>query len=170
MKTKTVKLSPAQITRLKKLWNAYKKNQQRLGKALPKVSVIRGKAMVPKTVDFRAYRRRVEADRLAKGTKRSKSARTVLNSEIFQPRADRSKANIINALRTKFPKEYLIMRNIMRDNKGHFTSYDSWYSKMEWDRSLNDGSGAWKFADGKGKEWYINVTNSPMEMSVEEAY
>ena len=170
MKSKIVKLSPAQLTRLKKLWNDYKKNQKRLGKALPKVSVIRGKTIVPKTVDFRAYRKRVEADRIAKGTKMSQSARNVLNSEIFQPRADRSKANIINALRTKFPKEYLIMRNILRDNKGHYTSYDSWYSKMDWDRSLNDGRGAWKFADGKGKEWYINVTNSPIERSVEEAY
>ena len=85
-----------------------------------------------------------------------------LNTEVFVSKAQRSRNNLIDAIKDENPallQEMYRINRQLRDEKGHFTSLRA---NMKWDKSKN----GYVFGDDFVGQYLIDVSNSPKEIFI----
>lgn len=123
---------------------------------------------VTKHLSKQQFRHRVQATMDAYDLSPQQAAKKVLNTERFVSAAERSRTNLLNAMRKEFNADYKelvkLNRQISRDKKGLFTSLKA---NLQWDENL----GTYTLSgtrNGKPVKYMIVTTNSPQSVSIEE--
>jgi hypothetical protein len=78
------------------------------------------------------FKNRVLAMKQATGLSTIKSIKKVYNTEDIVSPAERSRVNLLQALREKFSTEYNKIVSLTRDPKGRFISSEKLRGKLEW--------------------------------------
>lgn len=87
------------------------------------------------------------------------AAKKEARTETFLKAPERSRENLIEALKTKHREAYDELKNLSR-NKGKFQSIKG---NLTWDKNRNG-----YVLNSGGKQYFIDVTNSPEEVNIEE--
>lgn len=106
------------------------------------------------SMTYKAYKSRVMYLAKDSDLSLSKAAKKLNNSEIFTSAAERSRTNMINAMKDKFKDSYKEMQQLMRDEKGHYKNISK---SLTWDKDR----GMYTFTDKNNKLYGIDTTNSP---------
>ena len=109
-------------------------------------------------ISYRQFKERVYAMMKIHGITARQAAQKVLNTESFTSAAERSRENLIHAIRKEFPEDYKIIveyNRRMRDAQGHFVSTKS---NLEW----SEYYGAYVL----GGRYLIDVTDSPKQINI----
>ena len=117
---------------------------------------------------MKGFRHRVLAKMEADKLSPLQAAKKVLNTERFVSAAERSRTNLLNAMRKEFYADYKdlvkLNRQISRDARGHFTSLKN---NLQWDKDL----GTYTLSgtrNGKFVKYMIVTKNSPKGVYIEE--
>ena len=111
-------------------------------------------------VSYKQFKNRVNAYLEADKSLNLKAAiRKVQNTETFTSAAERSRNNLLDALKEDHPNEYKQIRNLSRNDKGA-------YKKIELEWIKHAGKGGYSFVGSKGQRYFIDMTNSPKAVSV----
>lgn len=111
-------------------------------------------------VTYKQFKNRVQAQMEANPNLNLKDAiKKVQNTETFTSAAERSRANFLEALKKDFEAEYKEIRNLSRDEKGHF-------KKLELEWTKHGDKWGYSFTGKQGLRYFIDVTNSPEEVLV----
>ena len=110
-------------------------------------------------VSYVQFKRRVKARAEKDGISIKAAAKKEARTETFLSAAERSRENLLTSLREKHGEAYSELKNLSR-SKGRFQSIKE---NLKWDQDrkgyvLNAG----------GKQYFIDVTNSPEEVNVTE--
>ena len=119
-----------------------------------------GRELDGRTITFTQFKHRVQARAKAEGTTIRKAAYREKNTLSFTSAAERSRTNLIDTMREKYPDYYRTLTNInkqLRDDKGHFTSIRS---NMKWSKEYN----AYMIGDSYTGVFIIDVSNSPEQI------
>lgn len=106
-------------------------------------------------INYVSFKRRVMAYAQAKDLTIKEASKRVVNSEAFTTPAERSRVNLVDAIKERFPEQYKEIRNLSRNQKGQFTSVRQ---NLVWDRER-----AGYILGGK---YFIDVTNSPEDIII----
>ena len=140
------KLSKAKKAKNKAEYKAIRKEYNKVKDKAPNVSYIQFKHRA----QSRAKRDDISIKEAAK-----KEART----ETFLKASERSRENLIEALKTKHREAYDELKNLSR-NKGKFQSIKG---NLTWDTNRNG-----YVLNSGGKQYFVDVSNSPEEVNIEE--
>ena len=123
---------------------------------------------VTKSLSKQQFRHRVQATMDAYDLSPQQAVKKVLNTERFVSAAERSRTNLLKAMRKEFNADYKelvrLNRQIARGPKGQFTSLRA---NLQWDENL----GTYTISgtrNGKPVKYMIVTTNSPKGVSIEE--
>lgn len=106
-------------------------------------------------ITYKGFKKRVMAYSQAKDISIKEASKRYVNSEAFTTPAERSRYNLVEAIKEKFPEQYQDIRNLSRNKKGQFTSVKQ---NLVWDRDR-----AGYILGGK---YFIDVTNSPEDVII----
>lgn len=106
-------------------------------------------------ITYKRFKKRVMAYSEAKEISIKEASKKVLNTEAFTSPAERSRVNLINAIKEKFPEQYKDIRQLSRNKRGQFTSVKS---NLVWSKEL----GGYVL----GGKYFIDVTNSPEDVII----
>lgn len=113
-------------------------------------------------VTYKQFKNRVQAQMEANtGLNLKDAIKKVQNTESFTSAAERSRANFLEALKKDFKEEYREIRNLSRDDRGHFKKLE-----LEWTQ-YGDKWG-YSFTGKQGLRYFIDVKNSPEEILIYE--
>lgn len=113
-------------------------------------------------ITYAQFRHRVVAKMASERLTAKQASLKELNTEIFVSKGERSRNNLIDAIRKENPAVLADMYEInrkLRDEHGHFTSLRK---NMRWDKQRN----AYVFGDDFVGEYLIDVSNSPKEIFI----
>lgn len=113
-----------------------------------------------KTITYKQYKNRVFAEMASHDLSGKDAIKKVRNSESFTTPYERSRKNLINSLKTKFPDKWKEARYLSRDEKGRLKALED---NLEWDSSR----GLYTFRSGD-RRYKIETKNSPEEVLIEE--
>ena len=147
------KLSKTQKAKNKALYKTIRKEYNKV-KNSPEN--IRGGKPV---VDYIGFKRRVKARAKNNNISIKEAAKQEARTESFLGAGERSRENLVTALKEKHRAEYNELRNLSR-SKGKFQKISG---NLNWDK---DKGGYVLNADGK--QFFIDITNSPEEVNIVE--
>lgn len=110
-------------------------------------------------VNYVQFKRRAMARANADNISVKEAAKKEARTETFLSAGERSRENLIEAIKTKHKAAYEELKNLSRE-KGRFQSIKG---NLTWDRD-RDGY----VLNAGGKQYFIDVTNSPEEVNIEE--
>lgn len=110
-------------------------------------------------VSYIQFKRRVKARAEKDGLSIKAASKREARTETFFSAAERSRENLLTSLREKHGEAYSELKNLSR-SKGRFKSIKE---SLKWDQ---DRKGY--VLDAGGKQYFIDVTNSPEEVTVTE--
>lgn len=140
----------------KKLTKKQKAKNKAMYKAIRKeYEKVKDKAPVSYIQFKRRARSRAKADKISIKEAAKKEART----ETFLSAGERSRENLIEGIKTKHKAAYEELKNLSRE-KGRFQSIKG---NLTWDRERNG-----YVLNAGGKKYFIDVSNSPEEVNIEE--
>ena len=123
---------------------------------------------VTKHLSKQQFRHRVQAEMDAHDLSPQQAVKKVLNTERFVSAAERSRTNLLNAMRKEFNADYKelvrLNRQIARGPKGQFTSLRA---NLQWDESLKTYTISGTRND-KFVKYMIVTKNSPKSVYIEE--
>lgn len=88
------------------------------------------------------------------------AAKKEARTETFWKAPERSRENLIAGLKTKHAEAYSELKNLSRSSSGKFQSIKQ---NLTWDKNRNG-----YILNSGGKQYFIDVTNSPEEVEIEE--
>lgn len=106
-------------------------------------------------ISYIQFKRRVKAEMIRSDSDYKTAAKKTANTESFVSPAERSRFNLVEAIKEKFPGEYKELRNLSRNKKGQFTSIRD---NLVWNNELKGYI--------LGNKYFIDVTNSPEEVII----
>lgn len=112
-----------------------------------------------KSITYKQFKNRVLARAEAKGISYKEATRKEMNTETFVTAGQRSRHNLIQAIKEKHDLEYKELRNLARD-RGKYISIED---NLDWDEDY----GQYVLRAGSNS-YLIDVTNSPEEVSIRE--
>ena len=118
---------------------------------------VKDKSPVPMT--YKQFKARVVSRSKSDNISLKDAAKKEARTETFWSPAERSRENLLSSLKEKHSEAYGKIRNLSR-NKGRFASIKE---NLKWDKSR----GGYVLTSGS-KSYFINVTNSPEEVNIEE--
>ena len=111
-------------------------------------------------ITYKQFKNRVQAQmEVNPNLNLNKAIKKVQNTESFTSAAERSRTNLLEALKKDYNTEYKEIRNLSRDEKGHF-------KKLKLDWTKNGDKWGYSFVGLHGLTYFIDVTNSPEEVLV----
>ena len=110
-------------------------------------------------VSYVQFKRRVKARAEKEGISIKEAAKKEARTETFWSAGERSRDNLLTSLREKHGEAYSELKNLSR-SKGRFQSIKE---NLKWDQ---DRKGY--VLDAGGKQYFVDVTNSPEEVNVTE--
>lgn len=110
-------------------------------------------------ISYIQFKRRVRSKAKYDNISLKEAARKEARTETFYSAAERSRENLITAIKEKHKESYTELKNLSR-SKG---KYQSIKDNLSWDK---DRRGYVLNADGK--QYFIDVTNSPEEVNITE--
>lgn len=114
----------------------------------------------PMPITYKQFKARVMGRAKADDISIKEAAKKEARTETFLSPAERSRENLITAIKEKHAEAYGQIRNLSRNEKGRFTNIKD---NMEWDKAR----GGYVLKAGS-KSYFIDVTNSPEEVNIEE--
>lgn len=142
------------LTRTQKIKN--EKKYQRIRKGFEQV-----KDKNP-NISYKQFKNRVQAQmEVNPNLNLNKAIKKVQNTESFTSAAERSRTNFIEALKGKHVDVYKEIRNLSRDERGHF-------KKLELEWTKHGDKWGYSFIGLQGLRYFIDVKNSPEEVLVYE--
>lgn len=142
------KLTDAQKKKNKAMYKQIKKGYEKTG----------GKTSSGNKISYIQFKHRVEARMSSGKLNVSQAIRKELNTESFKSAAERSRTNLLSAIKEEYRDVYDQIKNISRDENGRFSSISS---NLTW----NSSRGGYTI-QYKGTTYFIDVTNSPKEVSM----
>lgn len=139
------KLSKTQKARNKAAYKAVRKEYNK----------VKDKAQV----SYVQFKRRAVSRAKRDNTSLKEAAKKEAHTETFVSSAERSRENLIEAIKTKHKEAYDQLKNLNR-NKG---KYQKIQTNLEWDK----GRGGYILNTGE-KKYFIDVSNSPEGVDIEE--
>lgn len=139
------RLSKTQKAKNKKAYKAIRKEYDKV-KAKADVSYVQ-------------FKRRAVSRAKRDNTSLKEAAKKEAHTETFISSAERSRENLIEAIKTKHKEAYNELKNLNR-SKG---KYQKIQTNLEWDK----GRGGYILNTGEHK-YFIDVSNSPEEVNIEE--
>ena len=119
----------------------------------------------PNKLLYMQYKNRVEAMMAAKDYTVRKAVAKVNNTETFISPAERSRTNLLNALKEKYTPQYKTIKNLMRDEKGRFISLEDINRKLKWTKTKDKWGYTFMVNDST---YLIDVSNSPKGVEIIE--
>ena len=114
-------------------------------------------------VTYKQFKNRVQAQMEANPSLNLKRAiKKVQNTETFISAAERSRTNLIEALKKDFREEYKKIRKLNGRDENRK------YRKLELEWTEHDKKWSYSFTGIDGVKYFIDVTNSPEEVLVYE--
>lgn len=110
-------------------------------------------------ISYIQFKRRTVARSKKDNISIKNAAKKEANTETFVNAAERSRANLLEGLKTKHREAYDQLKNLSRQRG----KYQKIQTNLEWDK---DRGGYILNADGH--QYFINVSNSPEEIEIEE--
>jgi len=140
---------------MKKLTKKQKRANKRVYDTIRKeYNAVKDKADIK--ISYKQFKNRVIARKEAYGTTWKEAAKREARTETFLSAAERSRENLIEAIKDKHREAYNEIRNLSRD-KGRFVSIKD---NLVWDKERNGYL--------LGGKYFIDVTNSPEEVTITE--
>lgn len=112
-----------------------------------------------KSITYKQFKNRVLLRAEAKGISYKEATKKEMNTETFVSAGQRSRHNLIQAIKEKHDLEYKELRNLARD-KGKYISIED---NLEWDEDY----GQYVLRAGNNS-YLIDVTNSPEDVYIRE--
>lgn len=112
-----------------------------------------------KSITYKQFKNRVLIRAEAKGISYKEATKKEMNTETFVSAAERSRHNLIQAIKEKHELEYKELRNLAR-NRGKYINISD---NLEWDEDY----GQYVLRAGENS-YLIDVTNSPEEVAIRE--
>jgi hypothetical protein len=110
-------------------------------------------------VDYKGFKNRTLARAQRDNISVKQAAQKEARTESFKSAADRSRENLIESIKTKHRGEYEELKNLSR-SKG---KYQSIKDNLTWDKNKNG-----YVLNAGGKQYFIDITNSPEEVTIQE--
>ena len=110
-------------------------------------------------VSYIQFKRRAKAKANADGISLKEAAKKEARTETFYSAAERSRENLVTAIKEKYKESYTELKNLSR-NKG---KYQSIKDNLSWDQARKG-----YVLNADGKQYFIDVTNSPEEVNITE--
>ncbi len=110
-------------------------------------------------VSYIQFKRRVKSRAAKDDISIKEAAKKEARTETFVSAAERSRENLIEAIKNKHSEAYKKLKNASR-SKGKFQSIKE---NLSWDKKRNG-----YVLNSGGKQYFIDVTNSPEDVEVEE--
>lgn len=112
------------------------------------------------------FKNRVLAKKKAYGYTTLQGIKKASNTEDIVSPAERSRNNLLQALREDFKDEYKKITSLTRGEKGRFISKENLRNKLIWTKFGNKRG--YKFQSTNGKWYFIDVSNSPKGVNIIE--
>lgn len=113
----------------------------------------------PVRITYKQFKARVVSRSKADNISLKEAAEKEARTETFWSPAERSRENLISAIKEKHAEAYEQLRNLSR-KKGRYASVKE---NLQWDK---DRKGYTLVADGKS--YFIDITNSPDDVTIKE--
>ena len=110
-------------------------------------------------VSYMQFKRRVKSRAANDNISIKEAAKKEARTETFLKAPERSRENLIEAIKTKHTEAYSELKNLSR-SKG---KYQSIKDNLTWDK---DRKGY--VLNAEGKQYFIDITNSPEEINITE--
>lgn len=110
-------------------------------------------------VSYIQFKRRVKSRAAKDEISIKEAARKEARTETFLKAPERSRENLIEAIKTKHSDAYKKLKNVSR-SRGKFQSIKD---NLTWDKSRNG-----YVLNADGRSYFINITNSPEDVEIEE--
>ena len=110
-------------------------------------------------VSYIQFKRRVKSRAEKDNISIKEAAKKEAHTETFISAAERSRENLIDAIKDKHSEAYKKLKNASR-SKGKFQSIKD---NLSWDQKRNG-----YILNASGKKYFIDVTNSPEDVEIEE--
>lgn len=119
---------------------------------------IKDKSPVP--ITYMQFKQRVMSRAKADNMSIKEAAKRETRIDTFWTPAERSRDNLLAGIKEKHSEAYSRIRKLSRNEKGRFTSVKD---NLKWDKQR----GGYVLKSGN-KSYFIDVTNSPEEVNIEE--
>ena len=119
---------------------------------------VKDKSPVPMT--YKQFKARVVSRSKSDNISLKDAAKKEARTETFWSPAERSRENLLSGIKEKHSEAYGRITKLSRNEKGRFTSVKD---NLKWDKDR----GGYVLKSGN-KSYFINVTNSPEEVNIEE--
>ena len=106
-------------------------------------------------ISYKGFKNRVLARKDAYGMKLKAAIKKEANTETFVSAGERGRANFVNMLKNDHPDAWKELRNLSRNERGQYIKMD-----IKWNKEA-------KRYEVNGK-YYVDITNSPQEVIIEE--
>lgn len=146
------KLTKAQKARNKSNYKAIRKEYNKVKNNIENIDE-NGKLIV----SYKQFKTRTMNKAKKDNISIKEAAKKEANTESFINAGERSRENLLSALKTKHRESYDELRNLSR-NKGKFAKLN-----LAWDKSRRG-----YVLNADGKQYFIDVSNSPEEVNITE--
>ena len=146
--TKTQKAKKqAEYKQIRKAWKKLVAEQEREG--------------IIDTTTYKGFKNRVLAKQMVGSYNIRTAIRKTIMSEAYTPPAERSRANLLEAIKENFNDVYKQIQQLARDEKGR---YKNLIKAMTWEK--HNGKFGYTFTNARGVKYFIDVTNSPEQVLI----